>query len=81
MVHEIKVGRDNRVIETNDLGQIEFIDSTPVCEIEQEVIDKCYKALSEHEINDRYVNSQDLSMISDREADRAEQYINERRGK
>lgn len=81
MRYEIQVGRDWRVIETNDLGQIEYIDGTPVCDIDEHEIATCAKALAEHQINDRYVNSQDLSMISDREADRAEQHINERRGK
>lgn len=81
MKYEVKVGRDWRVIQTNDLGQIEYIDGTPICDIDQDEIATCAKALAEKLINDRYVNSQDLSGIPDREAYRAEQYIDERRGK
>ncbi len=81
MIHNIKVGRINRVIETNESGQIERIDETHISDIEDSDIKECALALSRHEENEGYVNSQDLSGLSDREADRADQYINERRGK
>ena len=81
MTYEVKVGRTNRVIETNESGQIERIDETHVSDIEWSDVKECAFALSEHLINEGYLNSQDLAGLDDREALRVDRYIDERRGK
>ena len=67
----IKVGRTERVIECDDLGRMEYIDGTPIGDIDEEEIQQCAIALSRHMRNEGYINSQDISMIDDREAYKA----------
>ena len=77
----IKVGLAKIVIECDDQGRMEYIDGTPIGDINEEEIQQCAIALSRHMRNQGYINSQDISMIDDREAYKSEQDIDERRGK
>lgn len=56
MRYEIKVGRINRVIDTDDKGQIEYIDETHVSDIEQSDIKECAVALARHQLDEGYIN-------------------------
>lgn len=81
MTYSIKVGRNEREIICDDHGRIEYIDGCPICDIDEEEISACAIALARHQLNEGYVNSQDLSGLPDKAAYRAEQYVDERRGK
>lgn len=57
----IKVGRTERVIQCDErTGDMEYIDGTPVSDLDEEEIQECAIALDKHLKNESYVNSQDL---------------------
>lgn len=81
MRYEIIVGRDWRVIQCDDNGVIEYIDGSPVSDIDEYDTATCTKALARHLIDEGYNNSQDLAGMPDKEAYKVEQNLDERRGK